>query len=411
MSSSANPTIRFDPQERSAALSLSSVIGLRMLGLFLMLPIMAIGAQGLAGGDDPRLVGLALGVYGLTQAVLQLPFGLASDRLGRRRVIVTGLLIFAGGSFLAALASDVQTLIVGRAIQGAGAVSAAVSAFLADRTREVVRTRAMAMVGASIGLAFAVSLVAAPVLFGSLGLSGLLAMTGLLALLACLLVLRIPEGDLSGRPMTPEDAGARSTWRLVFDGQLGRLNLGIFVMMAVQTSMFVAIPLGLAGFGMPTQSHWQVYLPMLILAFVGMIPLIFWAERRGRFRPVFLLGILILIAAEIAFMQSVNFSGWMFAVWLFMFGFNLMEAMLPSWVSRRAPTAQRGLAMGIYNTAQSLGLFVGGVAGGFAVNAFGLGGIFVFCLVILAFWGIMSVGLVELGPRSASPSIHHPVGG
>jgi MFS family permease len=182
-------------------------------------------------------------------------------------------------------------------------------------------------------------------------------------------------------------------------------------MMAVQTAMFVAIPLGLQGFGLQTSSHWQVYLPMLVLAFVGMIPLIFWAERRGRFRPIFLVGIAILMAGELVFLQSDEFPGWMFAIWLFMFGFNLMEALLPSWVSRSAPVRQRGLVMGLYNTAQSLGLFVGGLAGGLAAKAFGLTGIFLFCLGILSIWGIMSLGLVEIGARSAGRSADHPTGG
>jgi MFS family permease len=413
MSSHANNRIAFTSQERSASLSLSFVIGLRMLGLFLMLPVMALGAQQLHGGDDPRLIGLALGIYGLTQALLQLPFGMASDRLGRRRVIVFGLLVFALGSFLAANADSVWVLIVGRALQGAGAVSAAVSAFLADRTREVVRTRAMAMVGASIGLAFALSLVAAPLLYGVIGLSGLLGLTGVLALMACLMVMRVPEEPASATAQSSqEDAPPlRSGWALFFDGQLGRLNLGIFAMMAVQTAMFVAIPLGLQGFGLQTSSHWQVYLPMLVLAFVGMIPLIFWAERRGRFRPIFLVGIAILMAGELVFLQSDEFPGWMFAIWLFMFGFNLMEALLPSWVSRSAPVRQRGLVMGLYNTAQSLGLFVGGLAGGLAAKAFGLTGIFLFCLGILSIWGIMSLGLVEIGARSAGRSADHPTGG
>ncbi|MFZ9161783.1 MAG: MFS transporter [Burkholderiaceae bacterium] len=413
MSSHANNRIAFTPQERSASLSLSFVIGLRMLGLFLMLPVMALGAQQLQGGEDPRLIGLALGIYGLTQALLQLPFGMASDRLGRRRVIVFGLLVFAMGSFLAANADSVWVLIVGRALQGAGAVSAAVSAFLADRTREVVRTRAMAMVGASIGLAFALSLVAAPLLYGAIGLSGLLGLTGVLALMACLMVMRVPEERANANAQTSqEDAPPlRSGWALFFDAQLGRLNLGIFAMMAVQTAMFVAIPLGLQGFGLQTSSHWQVYLPMLVLAFVGMIPLIFWAERRGRFRPIFLVGIAILMAGELVFLQSHQFPGWMFAIWLFMFGFNLMEALLPSWVSRAAPARQRGLVMGLYNTAQSLGLFAGGLAGGLAAKAFGLTGIFLFCLGILSIWGIMSLGLVEIGARSAGRSADHPTGG
>lgn len=399
MAHSPEPKLALTPQERVASLGLSCVIGLRMLGLFLMLPVLAVGAGTLEGGQHPLWLGLAMGAYGLTQALLQIPFGMASDRLGRRPVILLGLAVFVLGSLICASASQIETLILGRALQGAGAVSAAVSAYLTDLTRESVRTRAMAMVGAAIGLSFALSMVIAPPLFGLWGLPGLFILTAALALGAMVLVSRLPTGDR--RP--PED---RLPWaELLGQGQLQRLNLGIFTMMAIQTSLFVAIPQALVALDLPLSDHWQVYLPLMLLAFAGMVPPILWAERRGRFKPVFLASIALLVLAMVMFLVAQRFWVWMLAIAVFMLGFNLLEALLPSWVSRLAPAAQRGQAMGVYNTSQSLGLFMGGVAGGAALAQAGLSGVFCLCAALATFWGMMSLGLHEIGPRpqAASP--------
>lgn len=397
MAHSSVPKLALTPHERVASLGLSSVIGLRMLGLFLMLPVLAVGAGTLTGGNDPLWLGLAMGAYGLTQALLQLPFGMASDRWGRRPVILIGLGIFVIGSLICASANQIEWLILGRALQGAGAVSAAVSAYLSDLTREEVRTRAMAMVGAAIGLSFALSMVIAPPLFGVWGLAGLFLLTAGLALAAMLVVIRLPQGQQ--RP--PE---ARVPWRsLVSHGQLQRLNLGIFTMMAIQTSLFVAIPKALVSLDLGLADHWKVYLPLMLLAFALMVPPILWAERKGRFKPVFLASIGLLVLAMGVFLLAQPFWSWMLAIALFMLGFNLLEALLPSWVSRLAPAGQRGQAMGIYNTSQSIGLFVGGVAGGAALSQAGLAGVFWLCGALAVFWGMMSLGLREIGPRSRAP--------
>lgn len=401
MSSRTPSPVSFTPLERRASLSLAGVYGLRMLGLFLMLPVLALGARDLPGGDNAVWVGLALGIYGLTQALLQIPFGVASDRWGRRPVIVLGLVLFAFGSILAAAAQSVEWLVVGRALQGSGAVSAAVSAYLADLTRDEVRTRSMAIVGASIGLSFAVSLVVAPPLFGWMGLPGLFLLTAALAFAAAWMVLRMPD------PEAPVDQLERSriSWLgLLKDGQLARLNLGVFFMMAIQTAMFVAIPRVLESGGFGLADHWMVYLPVLLLAFVAMVPPIFWAERHGQFRPVFIGSVGVLAVAMVVFLVLAEGSSvWALvaAVWVFMVGFNLLEALLPSWVSRVAPIAQRGQAMGLYNTFQSFGLFAGGLVGGLLAQSFDLVGIYWACLLVTLVWGIMSLGLRELGPRSA----------
>lgn len=398
MSLSAPSPIAFTSDERRASVSLAGVIGLRMLGLFLMLPVLSVGARDLEGGENVVWVGVALGVYGLTQALLQIPFGLASDRWGRRPVIVFGLIVFALGSVWAALAPSVEQLVIARALQGAGAVSAAVSAFLADRTRPEVRARAMAMVGASIGLSFALSLLVAPLVFGRYGLPGLFGLTASLACLAAVVVWFMRESS----EQTQDPTGSPLGWRgLLRHDQLMRLNFGIFSMMVVQTAMFVAIPTGLMEAGLAVSDHWVAYLPMLLLAFAAMVPLVFWAERRGIFRRVFLMGLAILLASVMAFVSAVSLTHWFFALWLFLVGFNLLEALLPSWVSRIAPVSERGLALGLYTTSQSLGLFLGGLLGGVAARWFGLEGVFWGCSLVLICWLFVAKGQVEIGSRAA----------
>jgi len=251
------------PNERRASASLASIFALRMLGLFLVLPVFALEASKYPGGDDTVMLGLAMGIYGLTQGLLQLPFGMASDHFGRKRVIVLGLLIFAAGSFVAAAAPTLQWLLMGRSLQGAGAVSAAVTALLADLTRDEVRTKAMALVGASIGLMFALSLVLAPVLVTWVGLPGLFVLTGALALGGITVVLwRVPAepAELKNQPR------GRLSVVLTHAG-LMRLNVGVFVLHAVQVAMWVAVPALLVQAGLPKEHHWWVYLPAVVLSF------------------------------------------------------------------------------------------------------------------------------------------------
>ncbi len=396
--SNAHSKLRFTKEEWRACLALSMLYGLRMLGLFLVFPVLAAEAKKLQGGEDPLWVGIAVGVYGLTQALLQIPFGTASDRIGRRKVILLGLAIFAIGSFVAALAPSIYWLAVGRALQGAGAISAAVTAFLADSTRDELRTRAMALIGATIGLAFALSLVVAPALSSVVGMEGLFWLTGVLVIVAMWPVIRMKEPP---RKKAADYSLARARAVVLSNGQLMRLNLGIFMIHMTQTALFVVVPLALIDMGKPLADHWQLYLPVVALSFAAMVPPIFWAERTGKNKPAFLASIA-LMGVAIAGFAVLPHELWIWAAALFLFftSFNLLEAFLPSWVSRVAPPEHRGLALGVYNTTQSLGLFSGGFLGGVMARSFGDQAVYWACAATILIWGIISFGLKELGKRS-----------
>ncbi|NMM88104.1 hypothetical protein B2J88_27740 [Rhodococcus sp. SRB_17] len=380
--------------ERRSSVSLALIFALRMLGLFLVLPVFALEARKYPGGDDPALVGLAMGIYGLTQAFLQLPLGMASDRFGRKRVIVLGLLVFAAGSLLAALADTLTGLLVGRALQGAGAVSAAVTALLADQTRDAVRTKAMALVGGSIGLMFAVALVAAPLLAAHIGLAGLFALTCALALAGAAVVVWWVPPEPAQHANAPRGRLA-DVWK---NADLLRLNLGVFVLHTVQMAMWVAVPALLVQAGLGKDQHWQVYLPAVVLSFVFMGAL-FALERRGRLRGALLLSIALVLAVQagLGWLGWGAASGQAPALWtlgalLFVFfcGFNALEASQPSLVSRMAPAALRGAALGTYNTLQSLGLFAGGALGGALLKWAGAPGLFAATALLTALWLVLT---------------------
>lgn len=377
------------PLERRASASLASIFALRMLGLFLVLPVFALEAANYPGGDDPAMVGLAMGIYGLTQGLLQLPFGMASDRLGRKRVIVFGLLLFAAGSFVAAGADSLMGLLVGRCLQGAGAVSAAVTALLADLTRDEVRTKAMALVGASIGLMFALSLLLAPLLVAHVGLAGLFGLTGAMALAGVTVVLwRVPPEPLEHKSMPR----GKLSEVLRHPGLL-RLDFGVFILHAVQLAMWVAIPALLVQAGLPKADHWWVYLPAVLASFLVMGLTLFRLERRGYLRAVFLSAIGLLALVQLGLLWSGEAPGIAtLAVLLFMFfcGFNVLEASQPSLASRVAPAHVRGTALGVYNTLQSFGFFVGGAVGGWLVKHVGLHGLFLACLSGMVLWLVVA---------------------
>jgi len=384
------------PLEIRASLSLASLFALRMLGLFLILPVFAVHAsQHLVGGDNRILVGLALGIYGLTQGILQIPFGMASDRYGRKPVIVFGLLLFAAGSFVSAVASDIWIVVLGRAIQGSGAISAAVVAMAADLTRDQHRTKAMAMIGASIGLTFALSLMAAPVLYVSIGMAGIFMVTGVLAVAAIYVVLKVVPPQPEIPASTSGHAEGVSLGEVLRNVELLRLNFGIFTLHMVQMAMFVVIPVLLVrSGGLPVESHWEVYLPVVLVSFALMMPPIFMAERRGKMRQMFLASIALLLVVQIGFAL---FQDSLAAIVVLMIGFfvafNILEASLPSLVSRLAPVAARGTAIGVYNTTQALGLFAGGLVGGWLAQIWGSVAVFVFGLVLIALWLIVAWGM------------------
>jgi len=387
---SASPSLDpMTPAERRTGSVLAAIFGLRMLGLFLVLPVFSVLAADLPGGDDIMLVGLALGAYGLTQAFLQIPFGIASDRLGRKPVIVAGLLVFAAGSFVAAAAPDIYWMIVGRVLQGAGAISAAVSALAADLTREQHRTKVMAMIGASIGLVFALSLVIAPPLAAALGLSGLFILIGILALAAIVLL-------FSAVPPAPTFAHqARPPFSVVLrDGKLARLNFGVFALHLMQTALWVVIPPALVADGLPGGEHWKIYLPAVLLSFAVMVPAIIAAERRGKVRPVYTgaVALLVLVQGGMAFLGG---GLWGAGLWLLLFfvAFNILEALQPSLISRIAPPAAKGAALGIYNTTQSIGLFLGGLLGGWLMKSAGATTVHLACATIGIIWLVLATRL------------------
>ncbi len=379
------------PQERRASLALAGIFGLRMLGLFMVLPVFSLEAQHYAGGSDLALVGLAMGIYGLTQALLQLPLGMASDRWGRKPVIVAGLLVFAAGSVLAAMADSVMGLVMGRALQGAGAISAAVTALLADLTRDSVRTKGMAMVGGSIALMFAVSLVAAPVLVAHIGLAGLFAVTAGLALLGIAVVVwgvpAAPTVHLQG-PSVP-------LLQLVAAPALLRLFVGVFVLHAVQISMWVVVPALLVQAGWPKAQQWQVYLPVVLLSFAAMGGL-FALERKGKQAQVMTAAIVLLGVVLLGFGAQVHQPALIPLVLCllgFFVAFNILEASQPSLTSKLASASSRGAAMGVYNTLQSLGFFVGGALGGWVHQGFGAGLLLAGCAALVGLWLLVSWGL------------------
>lgn len=395
----ASAPVRMSVDERRATAGLAAIFGLRMLGMFIVLPVLALYAEALPGGNDHALVGLALGAYGLTQAVLQIPFGWASDRLGRKPVIVVGLVIFAAGSFVAAWSPTIGWTIVGRALQGAGAVSAAVLALTADLTRDAVRSRAMAVIGLTIGGTFALSMVAGPALTAVIGVPGVFAMTGALALAAiALLHVAVPQPANAGRD-------APSQWRRVFgDGQLLRLNYGIFALHAALLALFVQVPFMLRDDGLDPSRHWIVYLPVLALSAVLMWPALRQADRPRRGKPVFVGAVAVLVVGQgMLAIAGHSLVAAIAALIVFFTAFNLLEATLPSLISKFAPPEVKGTATGVYSAVQFLGTFVGAAAGGWLSQHYGAAAVFAFCIVLTALWLAVSTSMSAPPTYSNAP--------
>ncbi len=396
--------------ERRASASLASIFALRMLGLFLVLPVFALEAARYPGGDDPARVGLAMGIYGLTQGLLQIPFGIASDWWGRKPVMLAGLLMFALGSFVAAWAPDLSWLVIGRALQGAGAISAAVTAMLADLTRDEVRTKAMALVGSSIALMFALALVLAPLLAGYIGLHGLFALTGSLALagMAAVLWWVPPE------PLQHADRPRGSLLEVLRDKALLRLDVGVFVLHAVQLAMWVAIPALLVAAGLDKALHWQIYLPAVLASFVVMGLTLFPLEKRGYLRAVFLGAVGLIFLVQLGLLWSLKLAspnlGLLGALlFLFFCGFNVLEATQPSLASRLAPAHARGAALGVYNTLQSLGFFAGGAVGGWITKSQGAQGLFLVCGALMLLWLLVAWSMKAPSRQAGLAASSRPV--
>lgn len=360
-----------------------------MLGLFIVLPVLALHAQGLTGGTDRTLVGFAFGAYGLTQAVLQIPFGWLSDRFGRKPILALGLTLFALGSFVAASAGDIQTLIAGRILQGGGAISSVAIAFLADVTRPAVRTRGMAVIGITIAFTFLLSLVAGPPLAGVIGVSGIFVLTGALALSAIGLValVRTPAARGTGTRLA---TGALS--RVLGDPALLRLDYGIFALHAVLVMVFLEIPGTLAALGITGPRHWTIYLPVMIVSFALVLPVIRRADRPEVTRPVFIVAVSVLLVSQVLFWAlGATLAGAVAALVVFFTAFNLLEAKLPSLVSKLAPADTKGTAAGVFGSVQFFGMFVGGVVGGLIQQHFPPGAVFLFGFALVAAWLVLAI--------------------
>jgi MFS family permease len=379
------------PQELKSSLILALAYSLRMFGMFIILPIFAVYASNLADTPSEFQIGLALGVYGLTQALFQIPFGLASDRYGRKKIIYLGLFIFIVGSVVAGLSSNINLIILGRALQGAGAISAVLAAFVADLTTEEFRTRAMAIIGGSIGLTFILSLILGPILNSIIGVPGIFYLMACLSFIVFLIIKYfVPEKKIN----TNNNEMSFSTIKNIlkrFD--LQQLNFGIFALHATQIIMFMIIPfLIINNGGLDLKDHWMVYLPVLLISFLFTFPMIIVAEKLRKTKFVFLLSIIVLVTSQFLFIFMTNdFMGIFISLVIYFLGFNFLEASLPSMVSKIAPLNQKGLALGVYNTSQSLGIFAGGAIGGLIANHYGYDTSFLACLVLLVVWFVLSL--------------------
>ncbi len=382
-----------NPVERRAAFSLAGIFSLRMLGLFLILPVFALYAEGLAD-VTPLLIGVAIGIYGLTQAVLQIPFGMLSDRVGRKPVIIAGLLIFAFGSVVAASADDIWGIILGRALQGGGAIAAVIMALAADLSREQRRLRIMAIIGMSIGFAFAVSLVLGPVLNSWIGVPGIFWLTAGLALSGILVVLFVVPTPAKSIFHRDAEAVPGQFGKVLAEPELLRLDFGIFALHMILTALFLAYPLVLRDLGLVSESHWIIYLPVMLLAMGAMVPFIIAAESKQRMKPVFIGAVAALMLSLFGlYLFKSSLIGMAVGLLVFFTAFNLLEATLPSLIAKMAPGERKGTAMGVYSSSQFLGAFGGGLLGGLVHTRFGIEGVFLFCGGVALLWLLIARGM------------------
>jgi MFS family permease len=390
------------PAERRAAISLAAVFSARLLGLFMVYPVFAHYAPALAGAT-PETIGLALGAYGLAQGLLQIPLGLLSDRFGRKPVVAAGLALFAIGSVVAATAGSIQTMMIGRLLQGAGAVGSSILAWTADLTREEVRTRAMAIVGVTIGLSFALALVVGPIIADWRGLSGIFWVTAALGVCGIGVTLTLVPTPVHPIALRPPGSLLRAFRRVLRDRDLLRLDWGIFALHAILTASFLVVPHELAAiFRTPATSGWRIYLPVLLVSVALMVPAVGVAEGAGRMKEV-LVGAVAVLAASLfglgaAHAMPVGFV----ALSGFFAAFNVVEALLPSWVTKVAPPEAKGAATGLYSSAQFLGIFVGGAGGGWVLTMSGDRGVWTFSLILALIW--LAIALTMRRPlRKSAP--------
>jgi predicted MFS family arabinose efflux permease len=384
-----------NPSELRSTLALAGIFGLRMLGLFLLLPVFSIHARGLPGGEHAFWVGLTLGIFNIVQAFFYIPLGRLSDRIGRKPVVLWGLSLFVAGALICAAKDDLLWIAIGRGVMGAGAVSAAISAWVADLTREQVRTRAMALVGGSIALSFALSLVIAAPIYRAISLSGIfivLAVLGVIAMFVTFYVLPTSKPEAKVQQASLKE--------VFFRPELMRLNLGVFVLHATQVAMFLVVPRLLVQAGLPLSSHWEIYLPVVLLSFVFMAPILIYGEKKQQLRSVLLIAIVFLLIAESVFTQATSVMMIGIALLIYFVGFNLLEALQPSLVSRFAKES-KGTALGVYNTTQSIGLFTGAAIGGYLMDSHGDLSVFAMGAALLVCWLIIAWSMGEMPTRAA----------
>ena len=377
-----------NPLERRSVMALAGVFGLRMLGLFLILPVFALYADSLEG-NTALLTGLAIGAYGLTQAIFQIPFGLLSDKWGRKPIIAAGLLIFAIGSVVAAMSDTITGVIIGRALQGMGAIAAAVIALVSDLTREEQRTKAMAMIGMTIGFSFFLALMLGPLLDSSIGVPGIFWLTAILAMAGIGITYLVVPDPVSSHASLTRDPLGKQFRDILKDHHLLRLDWGIFSLHLVLTALFVAMPVTLVEqLGFERQMHWQIYLPVILLSVVGMLPMIFLTTRKKNIPRIFILGILLMLISEFLLLSGSQGSAAIFIVGILIWftGFNVLEALMPSLVSRLAPVTNKGAAIGVYNSAEFFGAFLGGVFGGLIMGIYGSAGVFLMSAAVMVVW-------------------------
>lgn len=381
-------------QEKKVAVSLAAVYSVRMLGLFMILPVLPLFES--QYHVTPFLIGVAIGIYGLSQALLQIPLGLLSDKLGRKPVIIAGLAVFALGSLVAALADDnIYLIILGRALQGMGAIAAATMALAADLTREEHRGKIMASIGMSIGVAFAIAMIIGPIIYQWLGLAGIFWITLLLALIGIALVIfAVPT---PAKMYAHRDAGIIGGYLkpALNNPSLLRMDAGVFFLHMIMTANFSVIPLILKNnIGFETAEHWKIYLPVFMVSFVLSVPLIIIAEKYQKIKLLLLLSIIALIIAQIAFGMGYQLTTPMLLAFLLFFvGFNFLEAIQPSLVAKYSHVDTKGTAMGIFSTAQFSGIFVGGALGGFVAMHWGSSGVFYIGAMMAVLWLLIAIGL------------------
>ncbi len=384
-------TSSMSPSEKRATWSLASIYALRMLGLFMILPVLSLFAEQLEGSTH-ALIGLAMSIYGLPQVLLQIPFGLLSDKFGRKKIILIGLLLFFIGSVIAAFSTTIYGVLVGRAFQGAGAVSAVVMALVADLTQEVHRTKAMATIGVSIGMSFGVGIIAGPIISGFGGVQAVFGVTAVLTVFAMLAVIYIVPNPQHSKLHRDAEFVPAQAMNALKNPDLLRLNYGIFILHLILMAIFVVVPKLMQQAGLEAGHEWQVYLPVFAGSMAVMIPFIILAEKKRKMKQVFLGAIAVLVLAEVGLSQfHDNLIGIVGFLAVFFCGFNLLESTLPSLISKTAPADLKGTAMGAYSSSQFMGLFLGGVIGGWFNGQFGVTAVFLFCAAAAFSWFLVSL--------------------